>query len=63
MYFQKFKSTANNQWYFNITADNNEKIAASEGYTSQAGRDNAIAAIKKDAANARVYNHETGKWE
>ncbi|MFS0490823.1 YegP family protein [Leadbetterella byssophila] len=41
---------------FNMVAENGEIIArSSEGYVAQAGRENAIEVVKKDAPSAFVF--------
>ncbi|MCL4161765.1 UNVERIFIED_CONTAM: hypothetical protein GTU68_064046, partial [Idotea baltica] len=45
-YFNLFKSTANNQFYFNLRAGNNERVLASEGYTTKQSAQNGISSVK-----------------
>lgn len=63
MYFVLFKSTANNQWYWNINADNHKKIAdGAEGYVNRADCLHGINLIKQNAATAGIYDFEQKKW-
>ena len=52
--FEVFQSSANNQYYFNFRAPNNEIMAQSEGYVSKSSALSAISMIKAKAANAPV---------
>lgn len=56
MYFEIFCSSNNQQYYFNIRGANHERIAQSEGYIQKQGAVNAIGVIKRDAAQAPVYD-------
>lgn len=62
MYFFLFKSTNNNQWYFNIRAANHERIAASEGYINKQDAVNTINLIRKGAASAGIYDASAQQW-
>ncbi|EIL87233.1 YegP family protein, partial [Rhodanobacter spathiphylli] len=62
MYFYLFKSTANNQWYFNIRAANHERIASSEGYHNKQDAINTINVIRRGAATAGIYDASVEKW-
>ncbi|QMW00676.1 YegP family protein [Spirosoma foliorum] len=42
---------ANDQFYFNLKADNGQVILTSEGYTSKAGCMNGIESVKNNAPN------------
>lgn len=42
----------NGHYYFVLKARNGEALGMSEMYQTQAGRDNGIAAVKRDAPNA-----------
>lgn len=53
MRFEIFKGI-NGNFYFRLKSANNEIIAQSEGYASKQGAQNGIAAVKRDAPNARV---------
>ena len=48
------KVASNGQFYFSLTAANNQVIGNSEMYTSEAGRDNGIESVKKTAPDAGV---------
>jgi uncharacterized protein YegP (UPF0339 family) len=50
------KQTASGKYMFNLTAANNQIIGTSEQYTTQAGRDNGIESVKKNAPTATVEN-------
>lgn len=52
--FNLQKST-NNQFYFNLTAANNEKILMSEMYKTKAGAMNGIQSVKKNSAHEARY--------
>lgn len=47
--FELFKGT-NGLFYFRLKAENGEKIAQSEGYTTKQGALNGIAAVKRCAS-------------
>jgi len=49
--YQRLTAT-NGQYYFTLRANNNEIIGVSEMYTTTAGRDNGIEAVKRDAPDA-----------
>lgn len=53
--FEIFKGIDGN-FYFRLKAENGEKIAHSEGYTSKQGALNGIAAVKRCAPLAPVYD-------
>ena len=40
--------------YFNLKASNGQIIGSSEMYSSEAGRDNGIESVKKNAADAAI---------
>lgn len=46
--------SSNSQYYFVLTAANGEIIGTSETYVTQQGRENGIAAVKRDAPIATV---------
>lgn len=50
------KQTASGKHMFNLTAANNQIIGTSEQYASEAGRDNGIESVKKNAPTATVEN-------
>jgi len=63
MYFILFKSTQNNQWYWNLNADNNQKIAAgAEGYVNKQDAIHGINLVKANASTAKVYDKSQEKW-
>lgn len=62
MYFYLFKSSANNQWYFNIRSANHERIAASEGYHNKQDAINTINVIRRGAGTAGIYDASVEKW-
>jgi uncharacterized protein YegP (UPF0339 family) len=43
------KKSSDNQYYFNLTAENNEIILTSEMYVSKSGAQDGIAAVKKNS--------------
>ncbi len=49
------KTGADGQFYFNLKAGNGQIILGSEGYTTTAARDNGIASVKKNAADASNF--------
>lgn len=63
MYFILFKSTQNNQWYWNLNADNNQKIAAgAEGYINKQDAIHGINLVKANAAASNIYDKSQEKW-
>lgn len=62
MYFYLFKSTANNQWYFNLQSANHKRIAASEGYHNKQNAIDTINVIRRGAANASIFDASTQRW-
>jgi uncharacterized protein YegP (UPF0339 family) len=55
MYFSIWKST-NDQFYFEVVADNHETVAVSELYTRKESAQKTIEAIKKGASSATVLD-------
>ncbi len=51
--FTLFKGK-DDQYYFNLKADNGEIIAQSEGYTSKQSAENGIASVRSNAPTASV---------
>ena len=51
--FEK-KTSANGKHYFNLKASNGQIIGTSEMYESSSSRDNGIASVKSNAANATI---------
>lgn len=43
-------------FYFHLKAENGEIIASSQGYTTKQSAENGIAAIKRIAGQAAVYD-------
>ncbi|MCL9809041.1 YegP family protein [Flavobacterium luminosum] len=48
------KTAANGKPYFNLKATNGQIIRTSEMYESEAGRDNGIESVKKNAPEATI---------
>lgn len=48
------KTSTNGKWYFNLKATNGQVIGTSEMYESEAGRENGIESVKKNAPDATV---------
>ncbi|HSM32176.1 MAG TPA: YegP family protein [Woeseiaceae bacterium] len=46
--------TAGGKFRFNLKASNGQVIGVSQNYDSEAGRDNGIASVTRNAADARV---------
>lgn len=55
------KLANNNQCFFTLSASNGQVIGVSEMYTTEAARNNGIAAVKRDAPNARVIDLTTNR--
>lgn len=51
--FEKL-SSKNGKYYFNLKAANGQIIGSSEMYESEAGRDNGIDSVKKNAKDAGI---------
>lgn len=47
-----------NQWYWNLHANNGEIIASSEGYTSKQAAEHGIDVVKELAGEAEVEEKE-----
>ena len=54
MYFQRWRSTKDNQYYWRLRSANHETIAQGEGYKNAADRDHAIDLLKSTNANTPV---------
>ena len=52
--FEIFKSTHNNQYYWNYRAPNNEIMAQSEGYVAKASAISAVNVLKANAATSPI---------
>lgn len=50
------KTSTNGKFYFNLKAGNGQVIGTSEMYESEAGRDNGIESVKKNAPGATVVD-------
>jgi uncharacterized protein len=64
IYFSLFKSSNNQQWYFNIrsAAGKQEVLAASEGYHNKQDALHTINVIRRGATTARIYDFSTQQW-
>ena len=51
--FEK-KTAANGKFYFNLKATNGQVIGTSQMYESEAGRDNGVESVMKNAPDAKV---------
>ncbi len=59
------KMSADNQYYFNLTAENSEIILTSEMYVSKNGAQEGIAAVKKNSPRDdrfERHNSQGGKY-
>jgi uncharacterized protein YegP (UPF0339 family) len=50
------KKSKDDQYYFSLTAANNEKILASEMYKAKSGAMNGIESVKKNCGNDARYS-------
>lgn len=50
------KTASNGKPFFNLTATNGQVIGSSQMYADEAGRDNGIASVKSNAANAELVD-------
>ncbi|MDD2436400.1 MAG: YegP family protein [Massilibacteroides sp.] len=50
------KVASNGKFFFNLKASNGQVIGSSQMYVSEAGRDNGIKSVKKNAPNAAVID-------
>lgn len=53
------KTSSNGKWFFNLLATNGQVIGASEMYESEAGRENGIESVKKNAPDADTVDKTT----
>lgn len=62
--FKLFRSTKNNQYYWNFKAPNGERVAHSEGYVQRQGALNGITSVKRNAVagNYTVFKGRDGQW-
>lgn len=51
------KMSKNDKYYFNLKATNGQVIGTSEMYESEAGRDNGIASVQKNAPGAEIEDN------
>lgn len=58
--FNLFQGSSNKQWYFNLQADNGEKVCQSEGYSSKDAAKKGIDAVKRLAPSAVVVDPSAG---
>ncbi|KIO78912.1 hypothetical protein TH53_00990 [Pedobacter lusitanus] len=49
----------NDEFQFNLKADNGQVILASEGYSAKAGCENGIASVQKNAPDDARYERKT----
>lgn len=54
------KTSSNGKAYFSLKASNGQVIGTSEMYESEAARDNGIASVKSNAADAVVDDQSMG---
>ncbi len=57
----EIKKSTNSQYFFALYADNNEKILASEMYSSKAGAQNGVQSVKTNATVDARYDRRTAK--
>jgi uncharacterized protein YegP (UPF0339 family) len=50
--------SSNQQYYFKLTAENNEPILSSEMYTSKAGAEKGIESVKTNSPNDERYERK-----
>jgi uncharacterized protein YegP (UPF0339 family) len=63
MYFILYKSEKNDQWYWNLNADNHKVIATGgEGYVNKQDAVKGLNLVKDNAADAKVYDKSQEKW-
>ena len=62
--FDRFQKGVNNYHYFSFKSDDGKVLLLSQGYTAEAGRENGIASVEKNASIEKRYsNHnEDGKF-
>ena len=56
--FTIFKSSINNQYYYNLKSANGEKVLSGEGYTSKQSCLNGIASVKANAPHDSRYERK-----
>jgi uncharacterized protein len=52
------KKSKNDQYYFSLTAENNEPILSSEMYVARGGAENGIESVRKNSANDDRYERK-----
>lgn len=52
------KTGANNQFYFNLKADNGQTLLSSEGYSSKASCANGIDSVKENSADDKKFDRQ-----
>jgi uncharacterized protein YegP (UPF0339 family) len=57
-YYSKL-TARNGQYYFTLSASNNQVIGVSEMYTTETARNNGISAVKRDAPDAPTVDLTT----
>jgi len=50
----ELKNSKDGQFFFNLRAKNRQVIGTSETYTSESGRSNGIASVKKNGPGAKI---------
>ncbi len=61
MKYTIFQSEQDQKHYFNFQTDEGEILLRSQGYTTEAGRDNGIASVMKNASDANKYQTKSSK--
>lgn len=56
--FNVFKSAGNGQFYFNLTAGNNEIILQSEGYVTKQGCLNGVESVRSNSQDDSKYHRK-----
>ena len=54
-----FRREGNNQYYFQFLRDDGQVILNSEGYTTEAARDNGVQSVINNSGNADRYEART----
>lgn len=62
-YFTLFQSDKNDEYYFNLKANNHEIILASQGYTSKDSAENGIESVKMNSPEDGHYDRKISKNE
>ena len=52
------KKGKNDQYYFNLKADNGQVVLSSEMYTSKAACENGIESVRRNSANDSLYERK-----